>query len=108
MRKILPLIAIISTLGVVYAQTKDPLYQSKGDQKRTYTFPGTTEQIPYHLFVPSKCTPTTRLPLIVILHGNGVSADTPFTRQNLAAIREGLVALEPDRPAPLPGPTNCL
>jgi len=80
MRKILPLIAIISTLGVVYAQTKDPLYQSKGDQKRTYTFPGTTEQIPYHLFVPSKWTPTTRLPLIVILHGNGVSADTPFER----------------------------
>src|SRR5215467_10606043 len=61
---------------------KDPQYQAKGDQKRTYTFPGTGESIPYHLYVPSKWSPNTKLPLVVVTHGASQPADTPFQRGN--------------------------
>src|SRR5215467_6329614 len=59
---------------------KDPQYQAKGDQKRTYAFPGTGESIPYHLYVPSKWTPNTKLPLVVVTHGASQAADVPFQR----------------------------
>ena len=46
---------------------KDPQYQTKGEQNRTYLFPGTTESIPYHLYVPSKWKPGVKLPLVIVL-----------------------------------------
>ena len=64
----------------VSPDTKDPQYQAKGDQKRTYKFPGTGEEIPYHLYVPAKWTKTSKLPLIIILHGGASSEDVPFQR----------------------------
>jgi poly(3-hydroxybutyrate) depolymerase len=59
---------------------QDPQYQAKGDQKRTYSFPGTGESIPYHLYVPAKWSKTTRLPLVVVTHGASQPADAPFQR----------------------------
>jgi poly(3-hydroxybutyrate) depolymerase len=59
---------------------QDPQYQAKGDQKRTYSFPGTGEAIPYHLYVPAKWSKTTRLPLVVVTHGASQPADAPFQR----------------------------
>src|SRR5687768_11589229 len=51
-----------------------PLYRAKGEQYRVYEFPGTNESIPYRLFVPSRWTPTTRLPVLVTLRaGNSVN-----------------------------------
>ena len=44
----LVLTAIISTVSSSAARA-----QPKGEQDRTYTFPGTSEAIAYHLFVPS-------------------------------------------------------
>src|SRR5262245_61250671 len=69
---------------------KDAQYQAKGDQKRTYSFPGTGESIPYHLYVPSKWSKTTRLPLVVVTHGASQPADAPFQRGDgaLAKIAE--------------------
>src|ERR1700722_3138380 len=64
----------------VSPDTKDPQYQAKGDQKRTYKFPGTDEMIPYHLYVPAKWTASSKLPLVVILHGGASSEDAPFQR----------------------------
>ena len=50
-----------------------PLYQAKGEQYRIYNFPATGESIPYRLFVPSRWTPGTRLPMLVTLRaGNTV------------------------------------
>ena len=43
---------------------KDPLYQHTGEQNRSYVFPGTTETIPYHLYVPAKWKPGMHLPLV--------------------------------------------
>src|ERR1019366_4655335 len=66
--------------------TKDPQYQAKGDLHRTYSFPGTGESIPYRLYVPSKWTRGTNLPLLVELHA-GDSLDNPFGRGDGVLIR---------------------
>ena len=59
---------------------QDPKYQSKGEQDRTYTFPGTTEMIPYHIYVPMKWDKNTKLPLVIVTHGASQPATAPFMR----------------------------
>ncbi len=59
---------------------KSPQYQSKGEQDRSYEFPGTGEKIAYHLYVPTKWTPSMRLPLVIVTHGAGQPATAPFRR----------------------------
>jgi poly(3-hydroxybutyrate) depolymerase len=59
---------------------KSPQYQAKGEQDRTYEFPGTGEQIAYHLYVPAKWTLTTKLPLVIVTHGAAQPATAPFQR----------------------------
>jgi len=85
----------IASSGILSAQAPQPnpqdsQYQAKGDQKRTYSFPGTAESIPYHLYVPAKWSKTTRLPLVVVTHGASQPADAPFQRGDgaLAKIAE--------------------
>jgi predicted peptidase len=58
-----------------------PLYQHKGEQYRIYNFPATGESIPYRLFVPSKWTPGTKLPMLVTLRA-GNTVDGPYRAQN--------------------------
>src|SRR5437762_10076289 len=70
-------LALLCAAGM-FAADNDPLYQTKGEQSRTYVFPGTDERIPYHLYVPSKWTKNTKLPLVIVLHGGGQTADKPF------------------------------
>ena len=83
-RLFLMLIAALAiSAGLLNAQApqpdpKDPQYQAKGDQKRTYAFPGTGESIPYHLYVPMKWNKNTKLPLVVVTHGASQPADAPF------------------------------
>ena len=60
---------------------KGPLYQHTGEQYRVYEFPGTTESIPYRLFVPSRWKPGARLPLLVTLRA-GQSVDNPYREPN--------------------------
>src|SRR5215475_12603509 len=57
-----------------------PQYQSKGEQDRSYEFPGTGEKIAYHLYVPMKWTPSSRLPLVIVTHGANQPATAPFKR----------------------------
>jgi predicted peptidase len=64
-----------------------PLYQAKGEQYRVYSFPGTGESIPYRLFVPSRWTPQTRLPLLVTLRA-GNSVDNSY-RENNDFVKQG-------------------
>ena len=59
---------------------KSPQYQGKGEQDRTYEFPGTGEKIAYHLYVPAKWTPSTKLPLVIVTHGAAQPATAPFQR----------------------------
>ncbi len=56
-------------------------FQQKGEQYRVYNFPGTGESIPYRLFVPSRWTPSARLPLLVTLRA-GQTVDGPYRAGN--------------------------
>ena len=60
---------------------RGPLYQHVGEQYRVYEFPGTTESIPYRLFVPSRWKPGASLPLLVTLRA-GQSVDNPYREPN--------------------------
>jgi poly(3-hydroxybutyrate) depolymerase len=66
--------------GAPVPDPKSPQYQGKGEQDRSYEFPGTGEQIAYHLYVPSKWTPSTKLPLVIVTHGAAQPATAPFQR----------------------------
>src|SRR6185503_9813822 len=71
--------------GAVFAQAPqpnpaDPKYQSKGEQERSYVFPGTDEKISYHIYVPMKWDKNTKLPLVILTHGANQPATAPFQR----------------------------
>jgi len=71
--------------GLAFAQApqpdpKGPQYRAKGEQDRSYAFPGTGETIAYHLYVPTKWTLASRLPLVVVTHGANQPATAPFQR----------------------------
>jgi poly(3-hydroxybutyrate) depolymerase len=59
---------------------KSPQYRATGEQDRSYEFPGTGEQIAYHLYVPAKWNSSTKLPLVIVTHGAGQPAAAPFQR----------------------------
>jgi predicted peptidase len=71
-----------------------------------YEFPGTGESIPYRLFVPSRWTPDTKLPLLVTLRaGNSVNnnyrSNNDFVKQ---AERRGYLVVTPMGYRPLSQP----
>ncbi len=70
----------VSSQGEPQPDPKSPQYQRTGEQDRSYEFPGTGEKIAYHLYVPTKWTPSTRLPLVIVTHGAGQPATAPFQR----------------------------
>src|ERR1700722_13096047 len=70
--------SVFAASAGVAPNPKDPQYQKTGEQDRTYTFPGTDEVIPYHIYVPSKWNKKTKSPLVIVLHGGGQTADKPF------------------------------
>jgi poly(3-hydroxybutyrate) depolymerase len=57
-----------------------PQYRATGEQDRTYTFPGTNESIPYHIYVPTSWSASKKLPLVVVTHGANQRATAPFQR----------------------------
>jgi poly(3-hydroxybutyrate) depolymerase len=59
---------------------KSPQYRATGEQDRSYTFPGTSESIAYHIYVPSTWTASKKLPLVVVTHGANQPATAPFQR----------------------------
>jgi poly(3-hydroxybutyrate) depolymerase len=59
---------------------KNPQYQAKGEQDRTYVFPGTGETIAYHIYVPMNWDRNARLPLVVVTHGANQPPTAPFQR----------------------------
>lgn len=57
---------------------KDPFAGQRGDMRRHYLLAGAGEIMSFRLFVPSKYDGKTPLPLIVALHGLGVTEDSMF------------------------------
>jgi len=89
MRKSLTVVALTcavtaaATAGYAQAPQPDPKsanYQAKGEQDKSYVFPGTTESIAYHIYVPMKWDKNTKLPLVILTHGANQPATAPFQR----------------------------
>src|SRR5580658_3710096 len=80
------LLSAVVVTGPAISQDKpapdpnSPQYQAKGEQDRSYVFPGTGEMIAYHLYVPAKWTPSMKLPLVIVTHGAAQPAAAPFQR----------------------------
>jgi len=76
---------------------KAPLYQATGEQYRIYNFPGTGESIPYRLYVPSRWTTATKLPMLVTLRA-GNTVDGPYRADNnlvRVAAQHGYIVVTP-------------
>ena len=77
-------LALAGSASAVFAEspkpnTKDPLYQAKGTQHRTYYFKEADDHVVYRLYVPSKWTPSSNMPLLVWINPT-LDVDLPFTR----------------------------
>jgi poly(3-hydroxybutyrate) depolymerase len=76
----------LGLMGYSYAQSgpepdaQAASYQAKGEQDKSYLFPGTDEAIAYHIYVPQKWDGKTRLPLVILTHGASQPATAPFQR----------------------------
>lgn len=46
-------------------------WRAKGDQRRTYVFPPTGNELPYRIYVPTSWDGRSTLPLALMLHGGG-------------------------------------
>ena len=74
------------------AQSSGEQHQGTGHQQRDYEFPGTRESIPYHLYVPTAWSDNRKMPLVVVLHGEGAAPESMFERNDgmLAKLAEKL------------------
>jgi pimeloyl-ACP methyl ester carboxylesterase len=80
--------------------------QQTGEQYRVYNFPVTGESIPYRLFVPSRWTPATPLPVLVTLRA-GQTVDGPYRAGNdlvKEAQQRGFIVVTPMGYRPLRQP----
>jgi len=95
-----------ATPAPLHPNPRAPLYRHHGEQYRVYEFPGTGESIPYRLFVPSRWTPGTKLPLLVTLRA-GQSVDNSYRSNNdfvVNAERRGYLVVTPMGYRPLRQP----
>jgi len=82
---VLSLAFLLTIVDRSFAQAPQPdpkaaQYHATGEQDRSYSFPGTGETIAYHLYVPTKWTTASRLPLVVVTHGANQPSTAPFQR----------------------------
>ncbi|MDP9169027.1 MAG: hypothetical protein M3N54_00300 [Acidobacteriota bacterium] len=61
---------------------RDPVYRAKGDQERHYPFEEAREMMAYHLYAPVKWDGKSKLPMVLVLHGNTRDQDYYFDRDD--------------------------
>ncbi|MES1260289.1 MAG: prolyl oligopeptidase family serine peptidase, partial [Acidobacteriota bacterium] len=61
---------------------KDPLFRAKGDQQRHYWFEEAREMMAYHVYAPVKWDGKSKLPMVLVLHGNTRDQDYYFDRDD--------------------------
>jgi dienelactone hydrolase len=61
---------------------KDPLFRAKGDHERHYWFEEAREMMAYHVYVPMKWDGRSKLPVVLVLHGNTRDQDYYFDRDD--------------------------
>ncbi|MEO5922329.1 MAG: alpha/beta hydrolase-fold protein [Bryobacteraceae bacterium] len=82
--KLVPAAQIASSqqLAKSLAKPGGPGWQAKGDQHRTYRFPGTETEIGYRIYVPTTWDGKSKLPLVLMLHGAGSNENGYLDRSN--------------------------
>jgi len=61
---------------------KDPLFHAKGDSERYYWFEDAREMMAYHVYAPRKWDGKSKLPMVLVLHGNTRDQDYYFDRDD--------------------------
>jgi dienelactone hydrolase len=61
---------------------KDPLWRAKGNQERHYWFEEAREMMPYHVYTPTTWDGHSKLPMVLVLHGNTRDQDYYFDRDD--------------------------
>jgi poly(3-hydroxybutyrate) depolymerase len=61
---------------------KDPLFRAKGDHERHYWFEDAREMMAYHVYAPMKWDGKSKLPMVLVLHGNTRDQDYYFDRDD--------------------------
>lgn len=65
---------------------KDPLFRAKGDHQRHYWLEEAGEPMPYRVYTPTKWDGKSKLPMVLVLHGNTRDHDYYFDRdENILA-----------------------
>jgi predicted peptidase len=94
------------------AAPNSPQWRAKGDQHRTYRFPGTSAEIPYRIYVPTTWDGRTALPLVVMLHGAGSNENSYLDQNNKQLPRlaeeHGYLLVSPLGYSPLGAYGTCL
>jgi len=69
---------------------KDVLYRAKGNTERAYWFEEAHEMMAYHVYAPLKWDGKSKLPMVLVLHGNTRDQDFYFDRDDhiLAKVAE--------------------
>lgn len=75
---------VVSSNGLLksLAAGKDPLYRAKGDRERHYWFEEAGEMMAYHVYAPLKWDGRSKLPMVLVLHGNTRDQDYYFDRDD--------------------------
>ena len=94
------------------ASPGNPQWQSKGDQRRTYRFPGANAEIPFRIYVPLSWDGKTKLPLVVMLHGAGSNESMYLDQNNKQLLKlaeqHGFILVSPLGFTPMGAYGTCL
>jgi predicted peptidase len=94
------------------AKPGTPGWQSKGDQRRTYRFPGTETDLPFRVYVPTTWNGSAKLPLVLMLHGGGSNESQYLDQNNKQLLKlaedHGYLLVSPMGWSPLGAYGTCL
>ena len=87
-------------------------WQAKGDQRRTYRFPGTETDLPFRVYVPTTWDGNAKLPLVLMLHGGGSNESQYLDQNNKQLLKlaedHGYLLVSPMGWSPLGAYGTCL
>lgn len=87
-------------------------WQAKGDQRRTYRFPGTETDLPFRVYVPTTWDGKAKLPLVLMLHGGGSNESAYLDQNNKQLLKlaedHGYLLVSPMGWSPLGAYGTCL
>lgn len=87
-------------------------WRAKGDQHRSYRFPGTGAEIGYRIYVPTTWDGKAALPLVLMLHGAGSNENMYLDQNNKQLLRlaeeHGYLLVSPLGYSPLGAYGTCL